>query len=161
MKTCFKCGIEKPLSGFYNHIKMPDGHLNKCKECTKQQAIEHRIANIDRYKEYDRARSNNPERVAARKAYQESKQGKLSANKAKRSYCERNAEKRKAHHKLNNALRDGKIYKLHCFVCGNEKTEAHHVHYDLPLDVVWLCDSHHKQVHKEAREYFRNHKGKP
>ena len=39
-KVCFKCEIEQPITEFYKHARMEDGHLNKCKNCTKKDAIE-------------------------------------------------------------------------------------------------------------------------
>jgi hypothetical protein len=66
---------------------------------------------------------------------------------------ERNAQYRAAHPQrkaavqaLNVSVRTGKIAPLPCLVCG-EKAEAHHPDYSRPLDVVWLCPSHHREAH--------------
>ena len=64
-KVCFKCNVHQPLSEFYKHKMMGDGHLNKCKECTKKDTKENSAKNYDYYREYDRARGMLPHRVNA------------------------------------------------------------------------------------------------
>lgn len=159
MKTCAKCGIEKPLEAFYAHKGMADGRLNKCKECAKADANANRAANLERYQAYDRARANKPDRVAARAAYAATDAGRASMQRGQRAYADRNKQKRAAHVALGNALRDGKITAWPaCAVpdCDCTFPEAHHPDYSRPLDVVWLCSKHHKQLHREHRAYLRN-----
>lgn len=133
-KKCFKCGAEKPLTEFYKHRKMSDGHLNKCKECTKKDTTKNRWDNISEKREYDRERGNrqDPEYL--------------------KSWRNKFPVKYKAHNSLNNALRDGKIEKSPCEICGNEKSVAHHDDYNKPLSVRWLCQAHHKQWHRDNGE---------
>ena len=35
-----------------------------------------------------------------------------------------------------------------CEVCGNAKAQAHHDDYGKPLDVRWLCTTHHAEWHR-------------
>lgn len=53
MKTCFKCNINKPLDDFYKHPQMPDGYVNKCKECNKKDVRENYSKKREYYRDYD------------------------------------------------------------------------------------------------------------
>ena len=39
-KKCFKCGERLPLTEFYTHKGTKDGHLGKCKSCTKKDTAD-------------------------------------------------------------------------------------------------------------------------
>jgi hypothetical protein len=56
-------------------------------------------------------------------------------------------EKNKARSKLRYEVMMGRIKKLPCEVCGNEKSEGHHEDYSKPLEVSWLCSQHHRNKH--------------
>ena len=61
-KRCFKCDNAKPLTDFYKHKEMADGHLNKCKECTKSDVQENYRKRRDYYRAYDQVRNQREER---------------------------------------------------------------------------------------------------
>jgi len=52
-----------------------------------------------------------------------------------------------SHAKVAAAIADGTLTRQPCETCGAVPADAHHEDYDKPLEVVWLCRSHHKQLH--------------
>lgn len=135
MKTCFKCGAVKPLSEFYKHKMMADGHLNKCKVCTKTDVKARRKIN-PAVQEYDRKRGNRQNAEDLRK------------------YRANNPKKYKAHQAIHSATRNGIIVKLdECELCSSSLgIEGHHDDYDKPLEVRWLCSKCHPIWHAEHGE---------
>lgn len=135
-KVCFKCNILKTLSDFYKHKQMGDGHLNKCKACTKKDVHNHREDNLEKIREYDRNRPNKAERISKMTEYT-------------KGYREENPNKYFAHTLVNNHIRDGKLLrKLLCETCSSDfRVVAHHNDYLKPLDVTWLCEVCHKAWH--------------
>jgi hypothetical protein len=137
MKTCFKCKTAKPITEFYVHPQMADGRLGKCKECAKADVRKNYESNLVYYREYDKQRYRDDQ-----------KRQKQYAG----LYARRTPRQAKAHYTLGNAVRSGKVTRPDgCWHCGStQNIEAHHVHYDLPLDVVWLCRSCHVKAHKQT-----------
>lgn len=131
MKVCFKCQRKLPLADFYRHPRSADGYCSKCKDCTKRDVRKNRIDRIDYYRLYDRKRGNRQTREY-RLAYR-------IAHSA--AYIATNS--------VNNAIRDGKLFKQSCEVCGKLETHAHHDDYLKPLNVRWLCAVHHNQWHQQ------------
>lgn len=159
IKKCFKCEKTKPINEFYKHPQMGDGHLNKCKECTKKDATGVRNANLEYYQAYDRNRASLPKRIKKRKEVAERwrKDPKLRmiTNARKKEWVKNNSVKRGAHLLVQNAVKRGDIKKLPCIICGNKRSDAHHEDYHYPLNVVWLCKKHHMARHREINEERR------
>lgn len=135
MKRCFKCGRVLALDEFYRHPMMADGHLGKCKDCTKADVSSNYRIRRDRYVLYERRRNQQPERKAARAEYL-------------REHRARHPEHNRARQALSRAVRTGVLTRRPCEKCGSSKSQAHHPDYSRPLDVRWLCVVHHREAHR-------------
>lgn len=123
---CKVCNRTKDEAEFYDSI------ATYCKQHWRERVRLNRESKAEYYRAYDRKRGNR------------------QSLEYLREYRKRNPKKYKAQCALNNAIRDGKVYPMPCIVCGKD-AEAHHPDYDNPLDVIWLCPAHHKEVHGAMR----------
>lgn len=68
--------------------------------------------------------------------------------KVNREWRQRNPRKAVVQTLTNRAMRNGKIIKQPCEVCGVTKVHAHHPDYSQHYSFVkWLCPAHHKIEH--------------
>lgn len=134
-KRCFKCHQTKLIDEFYVHKQMADGHLNKCKFCTKNDVRTryYNTAARPRIIAYERARFKTPERKAHALEYA-------------RRYHARYPGKYRARKAVGNAISSGRLIRKPCERCGEPKSEAHHTDYRRPLFVHWLCRKHHMEA---------------
>lgn len=75
-----------------------------------------------------------------------------SPNRPERKLSKSERRKEVARNAVKNAVRKGTLARKPCERCGSPKVSAHHHDYSKPLDVIWLCGTHHAEAHgKEVR----------
>lgn len=176
-KTCFKCGASKAMTDFYPHPQMRDGHLNKCKDCSRADTAARtklRDPSVVREEkrlwaasENGRASQRRYESENREKVRESQRQWSLSPNgralqerirqrpeyleirrKAKSTWNHRNRDKRRVHRQVKVAIERGLLDRKACEVCGDRESEAHHDDYAKALEVRWLCRIHHAEHHR-------------
>lgn len=129
-RICRICLIEKDINDFYKNQSMREGYDSKCKECSKNMINKNRHNNIEYYREYDR------------------KRGSRQNHEYLKNYRKEYPKKYKATCIVNNAIRDKKLFKQPCEICGKKNNiHAHHDDYNQPLNIRWLCPVCHKDWH--------------
>ena len=134
-KKCFKCGEVKSIDEFYRHPRMADGHLGKCKECTKADTRANYRDDPIKHQEYEAKRAKTERR----------KEDIASRQRQKR---QKHPEKYLARQTAARAVASGRIEIQPCEKCRARKDlQMHHDDYTKPLDVRWLCFNCHRILH--------------
>jgi hypothetical protein len=133
-KICPKCNKKKlaNLKNFKPNPKMKLGLTSWCRDC--KRAVDRIYSRKYRKEHPEWKKMDNKRNAHLIKAY---------LKKNKQDFPERY----KARRLLNYAVRTGVIKKQSCKVCKAKITHAHHPDYSKPLEVIWLCPSHHKAIH--------------
>lgn len=140
MKICSLCKLQLDVGAFNKSSSNDDGFQRYCRDCQKIKKRKWYSENIAHSIKYSKVwRKSNPEKFAA-----QARRHLLSVER-------RHPEKRSARTWVSNALRDGRLSKQPCWVCGEQKSEAHHVCYKDPSMISWLCRSHHAEAHELVR----------
>lgn len=121
-KICFKCERELPLSDFYKHPQMADGHLNKCKECTRADVHGNYMKNLDSLDYVEKERKRGRDKY--HRLYEGVENKHPHGYRSARNYIER------------------RVGSLPADV------ELHHWNYNFPHKVFQLSRRHHARLHK-------------
>lgn len=138
------------------------GDCQKCKQRIYMRAwyasktLDERRAMIAR-RDPERVRANDQARYRRDKPKRLALAREWTAKNREKARALSHANRRKWPEKVNaraavqRAVNDGRLVRQPCRDCGNPKTQGHHPDYSKPLDVVWLCTTHHAEEHTAMR----------
>lgn len=120
---CSKCKEYKSITSFRKSSDKKLGHEYSCKECKSKVEKKWRDNNREKIRETQRRHyKKNRERII------QNRKDNYDPIKARARWIAKKIEQEK------------------CIFCDNIG-ERHHKDYNHPLDIVFLCKSHHKMIH--------------
>lgn len=134
-KRCFKCGEVKPLSEFYKHPQMADGHLNKCKECTKKDVFENYAEKSKDDVWMEKERSRGREKYHRLGYYSKGMGGNMA---------------------MLNKLEGTTSKRLRVRGYDTNGKEAHHWNYNEPKSVLLLSRKAHRRIHRHITVNYKD-----
>jgi len=140
--TCAKCKRREYMRGYYARNA----------EKVKAIAIRSRARRLEKVQAYDRERGRSEDRKAAKRARRAVFTGTQREREraSKRSWKKTHRVKNRAQKLLHYHVKAGHVQRQPCEVCGASNAQAHHDDYSKPLEVRWLCPTHHGEQHRKV-----------
>jgi hypothetical protein len=137
-KPCCHCKEVKPLAEFYSTKRGNNGtwYSGRCRPC---------------HLAHCKALRDCPNGKEVYRVWTQSESGKVSVKKRMEKWAAANKQKNIAHYTVCNAIRDNRLKRQPCRVCGKPNGEAHHISYDDPYNLDWLCKTCHFDAHYPQR----------
>jgi hypothetical protein len=148
MRTCCKCGANFKATG----------NNYRCSPCRKQYNAEWRVKRKLEGKSGSGAKMPRDYHRAYEAAYFSKDENRARRNALMRSYA-KSPDLRPRHEArwlVRRAINSGRLNRKPCEVCGETKSHAHHDDYSRPLDVRWLCPTHHREHHAKTKAEGRS-----
>lgn len=143
MKKCAACEKNLDKVHFTKNRSKEDGLSAYCRSCQRDKRIR---LGLQKPIGWKRKTENI---VEYRKEWTKKNPGYNT--RAKKNWLKKNRERDLVRQKVKYAMKTGKLVKRPCVKCGNIEVDAHHEDYSKPLDVIWLCKFHHRELHKERK----------
>lgn len=154
-KECTVCKTTKPLEEFGKSNKGKYGHDAQCKKCKyAKTGRAHFLRNKEKcYENAAKWHAKNRDHInkKTRERYAIDKSPIIERDR-------KHAEKIKAQHLVQTHVRRGKIIKpTICSICNCEskRIEGHHHDYSKPLEVIWVCNRCHHNIHLQLKEHVQ------
>ncbi len=143
VKYCYCCKRIKFSNEFYKNSSKKDGLATECKACKK----------ISDKKYGQNYYLKNKEKIKQRnKKYGQTEKGKEVRKRIKKNFRKNHLEQCRSYDIFCNAIERGKIKRPNkCDQCFKKcKPDGHHIDYNKPLEVVWLCRQCHSNEHRKV-----------
>jgi len=114
---------------------------------------------LERYRRHNAKRKLDPAYMEAKRKrdrerhyrLRESEEYRQIKRETSQRMREKHPEKEAARRATRSAIERGDLVRQPCEVCGKTRVDAHHDDYSKPLEVRWLCRTHHVEHHARAR----------
>lgn len=154
MQECRTCKRVLPILHFHRNTSNKTGHNYQCRSCASAYRKKYYLDHKDGIRAWKKRyyHENYARIIEANQRYVEQNKAKVLSWKS--AWGKRNRKKGAAKRRIGAAIQRGDLVRQPCEMCPKTNTnriQGHHHNYQKPLEVNWLCQKHHRFIHRVLR----------